>query len=244
MKTANRFIGDVPPFFTDMASEELGSVPRQLGMVDVSHIIFGRMIQGMVDALSSDDPHQTLHDAFVSWSPQTAGDVLGMEPRLPWQSEHPLHYAKPWDSQPPGPSWRRRREDLMEREAKEAGVEGWQREFGWKGFGPPTDKLVEMEAGRLIRVRDIIAREGFNVSLSPGAIPYLAGEEVRFRPRIGWHRLASAISLDYDAIPMVVSWRRLIRLSEVESWVNVKNGSFTTDEAVKIFAAVFWDRDV
>jgi hypothetical protein len=43
---------------------------------------------------------------------------------------------------------------------------------------------------------------------------------------------------------MVVSWQRLIRLSEVEKWVNVTNGSFTTDEAVKIFAAMFWDRDV
>jgi hypothetical protein len=245
VSTAVNFVGEtLPKAFADMSPDELGSRPSQRGMVDVGHLTMGRWVSGMVKALASEDPAQTLADHFDSWAPATAGEVVGIEARLPWHSEPALHYALPWDSGAPGVRWKTRRENLMAQEAEASGMVGWSADLGWKGFGPATAHLVEMEVGRLLRVRDSIAREGFMIANAPGATPFVAGEQVRFRPRVGFHRLAAAIALGYEQVPVTASWRQTVKLADAPTWRNVVNESYTLDEAVRVFADTFWDRGV
>ena len=236
--------GDLPLAFADMSPEVLGSTPQQRGMVAVDHLILGRFVTSMVTALSSDDPYSELAACFDGFQPATAAEVVGVTPRLPWHDEPALHYALPWDSSAPGARWKTRRQSLMAREAEAAGFSDWLPEYGWKGFGPATPQLVEVEAGRLIRVRDLIARNGFSLPDAPGATPFLAGDQVRFRPRVGFHRLAAAISLGFTALPVTASWRNTVKLADAATWENVTNGSYTLDEAVTVFADTLWNRGV
>jgi hypothetical protein len=109
---------------------------------------------------------------------------------------------------------------------------------------PRPPQLVEVEAGRLIRVRDLIVRNEFSLPDAPGATPFLAGDQVRFRPRVGFHRLAAAISLGFSALPVTASWRNTVKLADAATWENVTNGSYTLDEAVTVFADALWNRGV
>jgi hypothetical protein len=90
--------------------------------------------------------------------------------------------------------------------------------------------------GGLIRVRDLIARDGFSAPDSPGETPFLAGDQVRFRPRVGFHRLVAAVSLGLTALPVTASWRKTVKLADAAAWENVTNGSNTLDESVTVFA--------
>ena len=66
-------------------------------MVDVSHIVFGRMISGLVEALRSIEPNQSLLDAFMAWSSPTTVEVLVVESSLARHFDHPFGFFKSWN---------------------------------------------------------------------------------------------------------------------------------------------------
>ena len=128
--------------------------------------------------------------------------------------------------------------------AESLGFVDWHDYSCWKEFGPPTAQLVEMEARRLERVRDSITSEGFRIREASRVQPFVAGGHSRFLPRIGRHRLACAVALGYEQIPVVAQWGKTVFLHEHMTWHGVRSGFFSSSEAIEIFGAYFMDQGV
>jgi hypothetical protein len=66
----------------------------------------------------------------------------------------------------------------------------------------------------------------------------VANKKIRWKPgKEGNHRLAVAAALGYKKIPALVT--KIIRFDELEYWPNVINGTFTNEQAIKIFHNIF-----
>ena len=128
--------------------------------------------------------------------------------------------------------------------AQSLGFVDWHDYSCWKEFGPPTAKLIELEAQRLERVMSFILSEGFQVQLASRVQPLIAGKQSRFMVLTGHHRLACAVHLGYQQIPVEAQWGKTVFLHEHMKWHGVRRGFFSSSEAVEIFGAYFVDQGV
>ncbi len=114
--------------------------------------------------------------------------------------------------------------------------------------GPASESLVARESHRLERVRRSILRHGFWMpQVDPPAFYLLtrnSGEDFDFRVVLvgGNHRMAFLAHLGWSAVPLKPGlWAGEVRLSELEQWPGVLDGTFSQQEAVDAFMAFFRD---
>ncbi|QTP59615.1 hypothetical protein HNO53_13330 [Billgrantia antri] len=179
-------------------------------------------------------------DYFNEFQPRNVAEFLNVMPNKKWLLLDPLAYVYPWDASTPEEK-REFRIKLMRDEARKNGFEAWREKDGWKGFGPVSPKLVEMELKRLIDTYESIRRIGLKeeFGLIRARIFTTKGEEI-IQPRHGWHRVAICLALEIESIPMLFDKDNpVIRLEEAHLWPNVRRGLYTVEEAADIFRRRF-----
>lgn len=173
---------------------------------------------------------------FASTAPTTVADVLGLAPSAPWLDGNPLEATFPWiDRSPQGALADRRH--VMDKEARENGLDAWNLADGWRSFGPVSDRLVDLELTRLACTHDSIANNGFDRATGTilGRVR-VSGDALMVLPVGGWHRTAALLALGASTIPMQFSPTvPVVRRHEVAWWPNVANGLFTVDQALAVF---------
>jgi hypothetical protein len=177
---------------------------------------------------------------FDTCKPKNVSDFLQITPTLPWHHGDPLSYVYPWDAVGPEEKMAFRME-LMRKEARENGFHMWNESDGWKGFGPVSSGMVDMELRRLLSTFESIRKHGLDERHGHmlGRI-YCWGSSEMVLPRRGWHRVAVCLALDMEKIPIMFDRRHaIIRLEDAERWPNVVNGNFTVAEACGIFERNF-----
>lgn len=173
---------------------------------------------------------------FNTCQPETVAEFLGITPGQPWHHDHPLSYVYPWDIHDPE-TMRHSRITTMRKEAHENGLTTWTEADGWKGFGPASLRIVQLEMHRLIGILDSIRNHGLDERYGyiVGRVFVCRGQEM-IQPRRGWHRLAVCLALGLDKIPMIFHQKyTVVRLEDAHCWPNVQRGYFALPEAVDIF---------
>lgn len=179
---------------------------------------------------------QYLDDWFSAMAPRTVGDVLGLPATTPYLAGHPVTATYPWSDRSPREA-RQDRHVCMTTEAAENGLASWNLADGWRSFGPASDRLLDLELGRLIRTYDSISRNGFDQSHSTllGRV-FQRDDDIVIMPFHGWHRIACLLTLGAQTLPMRFSREEpVVRRSEAAWWPNVVNGLFTVHQARHVF---------
>lgn len=209
--------------------------------VPVDMIVPTRMMLAWIAVLKAYEAHgeaqarALLHGYFTYLQPVNVAQYLKLPARKEWHHGHPLSYVYPWEDMLP-----REKMDfrihLMRHEAGRNGLQ-WQASDGWKGFGPVSERLIDMELGRLTRIYDSIKQHGLDDRHGHvlGTL-FCAGNFQMVQPRRGWHRVAVCMMVGLTSIPIMFDRRHVVvRLEDAEFWPNVRRGLFSLDEAVKIF---------
>jgi len=173
---------------------------------------------------------------FEDKSPYNVACVLKIKPRLEWHYLTPLHYLMPWENQTPQQAYHHRIK-LMKKECSENGMKNYQPSDGWKGFGPVSDRIIEIEVNRLTKVYKSIKKYGYMEQYGfIGGKIFMNGEKQIIRPNGGWHRVAVLKALGYDSIPLMFKKKHVIvRKVDAPYWPGVKKGLFSLSEAREIF---------
>lgn len=113
---------------------------------------------------------------------------------------------------------------------------------GWAWFGPVTSEKLEVEAGRILKLFQCISANGYKrTDYRDGDISadILVDEnnDWVWQSVGGQHRAAVIAGLGMESIPVRV--RSVIRRTDVESWPNVINGTYSVDQALELFDMVF-----
>lgn len=210
--------------------------------VDVSRLKKSRLIKAWVSALSAypkagrSQVRIVLDNYFQRVQPRTVAEILALSPRLEWHLRHPMEYVMPWVKATPDKA-RASREKMMKEECREHGFPEYTKSDGWKGFGPVSDAVLDVETDRLIKVYDSISKNGFQDDHGyTQAQLFIAGKDFHVQPYGGWHRVAAMIALGYKAIPMKLGAASMhIRRDDFAYWPGVRAGLFSESEALTIF---------
>ncbi|QFU01526.1 hypothetical protein FIU83_07715 [Halomonas sp. THAF5a] len=209
--------------------------------VPVDMIVPTRMMLAWITALRAyenrgeEAARTLLQEYFRYLQPVNVAQYLKLPARQEWHLGPPLSYVYPWEDMLPQVKMDFRLH-LMRDEAIRNGLD-WQESDGWKGFGPVSERLIDMELGRLTRTYDSIKRHGIDERHGHvvGTL-FCAGNVQMVQPRRGWHRVAVCLAIGLTSIPVMFDRRHVvIRLEEAESWPNVRRGLFSLDEAVRVF---------
>ena len=217
--TSDRFVVDVP---IDMI------VPTRMMLAWI-------MALKAYESQGKEAARTILQGYFTYLQPVNVAQYLKLPVRKEWHQGPPLSYVYPWEDMLPQVKMDFRIR-LMRDESVKNGLE-WQESDGWKGFGPVSDRLIDMELGRLTRTYDSIKRHGIDERHGHvfGTL-FCAGNVQMVQPRRGWHRVAICMMVGLESIPIMFDRRNVVvRLEEAESWPNVRRGLFSLDEAVKVF---------
>ncbi len=112
-------------------------------------------------------------------------------------------------------------------------------------YGPVAPEVPEQEAARLGELQKKLSEEGYAPEIHhDGYIRgqlLIRGEETRFLVLGGQHRLAVLSTLGYQQIVARFEPRRLrmIDLAKVSEWTQVKDGTYSVEQATAIFNGVF-----
>lgn len=177
-----------------------------------------------------------LAEWFSATAPTTVADVMDLAATTPYLAGDPATATFPWSDRSP---WQVRedRRGCMTTEAGENGVASWDLADGWRSFGPASDRLLDLELGRLTRTYDSISRNGFDQSHGTllGRV-FQRDDDIVVMPFHGWHRIAALLTLGADTLPMRFSRQEpVVRRSDAAWWPNVVNGLFTVDQARHVF---------
>lgn len=115
--------------------------------------------------------------------------------------------------------------------------------------GPSNDKNGKYEFQRIIDVYNSIKEKSYIVKKSTNLFDsnHIQGyflqnnDQYRFIVLNGKHRIASLINLEYKEIPVTfrLDKPRVINLFDIENWPQVKNNTYTKEDAKKIFFYFF-----
>lgn len=106
-----------------------------------------------------------MSDYYNNFQPVNAAEVLGVKSAREWHSGSLLGAVYPWSSIGPE-DMKLHKINLMIREAKENGVDPDASGAGfWKGFGPATEGLIDLECNRFISIHESISENGYQDSL-------------------------------------------------------------------------------
>lgn len=183
---------------------------------------------------------RVLTDYFNRTTPNNVADVLHIDQRLKWHSKPPLYYVMPWDNRSPKEAYSHRVE-MMEKECLEYGMPDYKPHDGWKGFGPVSDKLINIELQRLFRIYQSIKKHGYLEKYGYiGGQIFMNGKKQIIRPRGGWHRLSVLKALKYETIPVLFKKKdTIIHKADAPYWPGVKKSLFSITEAELIFENIY-----
>ena len=122
---------------------------------------------------------------------------------------------------------------------------------GVQDFGPVSDRKIRWEAKRLDHVLESIRERGFRVSNPRDPISYwlliddVSGCDYRAIIAGGNHRIAALAHLSWSLVPMrpAPHFQREIRLSDLDSWPGVLDGTFSAAAATAYFLSYFRSGD-
>lgn len=119
---------------------------------------------------------------------------------------------------------------------KSIGVEG-----GWAWFGPTHPTKAHIETKRLILLLSSIKTKGYQRNALPdgdiiGELLIRSENDWAWQANAAQHRACILSSLSYSHMPVRIV--RTIRRSDVEFWPNVRNGLYTSSEALRIFDSI------
>jgi hypothetical protein len=131
------------------------------------------------------------------------------------------------------------------------GENGLNVHHGHQGFGPVSRKKIFLESERLTKTMKSIKRYGYSPeSLAREHVRgYLLiddehpDREFRFLVTGGQHRVACLAALGWNEVPVTFQEDRprAFFLSELNLWPQVRNGTYSTEQARVIFKAYFRD---
>ncbi len=178
---------------------------------------------------------------FDDVQPPDVAGVLKLPPNRSWHRGHPLSWVMPWQTKKPEAA-RKARIATMTAECRRFGFSDYSEADGWKGFGPVSNALLNVETERLIQLYNSLEKNGFQSShgFTTGRL-YLAGRQYLVSPDAGWHRIAAMIALGHNALPLrfVQSASSVVRREDVAFWPGVQCELFSEDEALAIFDQLF-----
>lgn len=235
-----------PPVIPVMSPLEVqyrtSSRPHYMCDVPVSSLQHSDLVATWVAALQLYGEHgvpaarQHLADWFSTTAPSTVGDVMGLAATTPYLAGDPVTATFPWSDRSPQ-QVRQDRHSCMTTEAVENGLKSWDLADGWRSFGPASDRMLDLEMGRLTRTYDSISRNGFNQTHGTllGRV-FQWDDDILIMPFHGWHRIAALLTLGWKTVPMRFSRQEpVVRRSDAMWWPNVANGLFSTDQALHVF---------
>ena len=188
-----------------------------------------------------------LFNYFASFQPNNCADLIGCDES--WDCYETLITLPPRESELP---WRgvpgvRNRSSLPD--ALEHGFSSIKDTDGYDGYGPCTDKLVEMELIRISNILRSIKERGYSDIKNNRAFQVLVliddvyTSEYAFQLLSGNHRLAVLSALQLTRFSWTeVSECNVIRLSNISKWPGVKNGPFSTSDAEKLFLRILYGK--
>lgn len=185
-------------------------------------------------------PDTPLQRYFQHWVPRNAAEVLGLagenvSPRL--ATAPPLGFVMPWGRMDPAQAasyW----QGVVKADHREHGGSADPAQ-GWKGWGPVSDEVGQLEFRRLAAVHDSIKQHGYQRNDSDdgdmGGVLLWTDGECRLLVTKGHHRAAALCALGHEVAPFRIQPGDLIRRNEVDHWPNVRSGLFSRDQALEIF---------
>lgn len=209
--------------------------------VPIDMIVPTRMMRAWCEVLRAYETRgeaagrDVLRAYFANLQPVDVAEYLRLSARLAWRREHPLSYVYPWEETLPQVRMEERIR-LMRAEAEQNGLH-WQASDGWKGFGPVSERLLDMELGRLTRTFDSIRQRGFEEDQGQllGRV-FCAGNTQMVQPQLGWHRMAACLAVGMTTVPMMFDRRHpVVRREDAHDWPQVRRGLFSFEEAVQVF---------
>lgn len=173
---------------------------------------------------------------YKLYQPKSASEVLKTRGNRKLESTHPLGYVFPWESFDTE-EIRCKRERVIVSENRKAGHD-INASYGYTDFGPVSDEKGVIEFGRLVGTYESIKKRGYieKPYLNDGGIRgyFLAdGTDWCLIITAGKHRAYALSALGYKSIPIILeaSYEAVKWKSDVACWPQVRNCTFTEDEA-------------
>ena len=172
---------------------------------------------------------------------KNVADLLDIEPNngekfrdYPWWAE-----VKPWDN--------RTLDDKLKHYAYEVKKNRAQNGMHIVSNDPNEimkddfENSISSHSMQYAKLTEQIKRNGFKYGGDYGYVDaeiFIVNNKIRWKPGgEGNHRVVVASALGLKSIPVLVT--KIIRLDELKYWPNVVNGSFSKDQAARIFYNIF-----
>ena len=188
---------------------------------------------------SCDDPERAIREALAMYfnrvQPQSPADWLDM-PGAPSELVNAPPHAStlPWQKNSPA-RWQEVREKGVQNENRLAGDE-LPLSDGWHACGPVSDRKLDVETCRLLKLLESIQRKGLQRHNGRDgdidAVLLRSGRGERWWINSGHHRSAVLSALGYKTAPVRI--KAVIDTTEAKSWPQVQSGLFTEAQAVRI----------
>ncbi len=183
---------------------------------------------------------------YDNFQPSNAAEALGANFHKPFKlNELPAYscrFLTPWSSHTPESAIKQVQIDTLN-ENREYGNLNIGIEGGDLLHGPVKLEKGEIEFKRLKRVFDSIKKNGYkrNNSLDGDIKVYLLkkGDEYRYLILSGNHRLAAAVALGMEYIPVRLLAYHIINLDDIDSWPQVRIGLWDKENAKIYFNYLF-----
>lgn len=179
-------------------------------------------------------------DFFKSTTFETAADVFGtslFSERSPLRTFPSYACVLPWQNASFEQQEKAIRKSVMiENKPYDKGLTV---DYGWAWGGPITEKKLDVEIKRHLKVLFSITHNGYKRSDGVdgdirGVMLYNAGiEEVSFYCSVGQHRAISLMALGYKFLQCRIS--RIVTRDSCLTWPNVISGLYRPEEALAIF---------
>lgn len=189
---------------------------------------------------------ESLRSQYEDFAPVSAGEWLGL---IGKGSNPEFDKLKPWFGVLP---WRTRSaqsyglaiEQSAQTENSINGLKGGI-EHGWMLCGPVSERKLEVESNRLLRIMESIEDQGYARNDSSDgdirATALVSDDKWVWLVTHGHHRVAVLSALGYDKFPVRINL--VIRRDEAEYWPHVVSGLYTRPQALKVFDRIFESRN-
>ena len=203
--------------------------------------------EGENEALNKRESFLHLKNYFSINQPKNVSELIGFgleeanEHNIDYFKSHPLCAVYPWDDKHPKTCHYFAIAN-MKTEFELNGGGTYQKEDGWKAFGPSSERLITVEYNRLVKVFDSIKENGYKEGMGfPSATIYLNEDNYLLELQGAWHRTAAMLALNYEFIPVIVSKlsTKVIKRNELKLWHQVKERLYTENQALSLFDKVF-----
>ncbi len=177
---------------------------------------------------------------FDEHQPRTVADVLKISPNKEWHKLESRYFCPPWSALTPQQA-AKQRQKTMEVEMRQFANKQYRNDDGWKGYGPVSNAVLDMETDRLFVVYQSVKKRGLLDSFGfIGGQLFVSGQQELVAPKGGWHRVAVCLALKHRHIPMMFRSKTLVlRREDVRCWPNVISGLYSEEEALMYFDRQF-----